>query len=318
MADSSVSVALATYNGEKYIREQLDSILDQTVPVKEIIISDDGSHDRTKEIVGHYLKTHDHMVLLDQEEHIGLNKNFQKAIEECSGSLIALSDQDNVWQKDRLEILLRHMDDKILLYSDSRMILSHGEHCQKLSETKKYIFTHGKTPKEFYFYNSAFGHNMIFRKELVKEILPFPERGTNYDGWIAFVACCVGEIGYVDQALAYYRLHEDNITHRPRSTSPDKRPKDPKWMRRRSYNHRLMEKLRVFAAVPQLDENERDFLGAFINELAALDNAYFRPRLSWMLLRHNQALLHHKKKFSGLGKSISQATGIKLYRLMGS
>lgn len=314
----SVSVALATYNGENYIGEQLDSILAQTVPVKEIVISDDGSQDGTLRIIRRYMEHHARVVLLEPAGHIGLNKNFQRAVQGCSGSLVAFSDQDNIWPKNRLETMLPHLRNNILVYSDSHMIFSNGEPYQRLSQTKKYRFTKGKSPKEFYYYNSVFGHNMMFRRELLKEILPFPESGVNYDGWIAFVASCLGEIEYVNQPLAYYRLHPENITHRPRGTSSSKRPKDPKWMRKRSYNHQLVERLKVFAAAPQLVENEKQFLKAFIEELEALDTAYFRPRLAWMILRHHRALLHHKKKFSCLGKSLSQATGIKLHRLMGN
>ncbi len=312
-----VSVAMATFNGEKYLREQLDSILNQSYPIYEVVISDDNSNDGTKEIIKAYIRMNGRIKLLEQTEHVGVNKNFQQTLVNCTGQLIAISDQDNVWRKDKLEIMTSNMKDNILLYSDSQVISSDGARYKNLSETKKYKFTCGESPKEFYFYNAVFGHNMIFKRELLDQIFPLPATSINYDGWISFVASCVGKIGYIHQPLTFYRLHADNITHQPPATVVSRKGKKPKWIRRQAYNHNLIKRLEAFSTYKGLDKTEHRFLNIFISELKGLDESYFRTKLGWMMLRHHSSMLHHKKRLSSLGKAFSQAIGIKFYKLLG-
>ena len=93
------SVAIATYNGEKYIREQLLSILNQTVPVDEIVVSDDGSNDNTLNIIKEF---HDSRIVIYEESHLGVKQNFGNAISKTTGDIIFLADQDDVWERDKL------------------------------------------------------------------------------------------------------------------------------------------------------------------------------------------------------------------------
>ncbi|MCK5601159.1 glycosyltransferase family 2 protein [Candidatus Pacearchaeota archaeon] len=316
MIKHSVSVALTTYNGEKYIAEQLESIIKQSYPVYEIIISDDASKDDTVNIVKQYKKNYPNIILLENTKNVGLNQNFERAIRKCSGQLIAICDQDNIWKEDRLEKIIKNFNNEILIFSDSTIILSNGEPYKKLSEIKKYKFTSGESPKEFYYYNAIFGHNIVFRRELLNEIFPFPKTGINYDGWIAFVASCVGKISYVDKPLVYFRSHDSNITHHIPSLEDRLQKKEPKWKQRQRYNHRLVKRLEVFSGFKKIDHSERRFLNQFIYEIKKLDNSYFNIKLLLIMLLNLQKLLHRKKMFSALAKAFSQAIGVKLYRLM--
>jgi glycosyltransferase involved in cell wall biosynthesis len=316
MKKHSVSVALAIYNGEKYIAEQLESIIKQSYPTYEIIISDDASKDDTIKIVKQYKKNHPNIKLLENKNNIGMNQNFEQVIRKCSGQLVAICDQDNIWKEDRLEKIIKNFNNEILIFSDSTIIFSNGEPYKKLSEIKKYKFTSGKSPKEFYYYNAIFGHNIVFRRELLNEIFPFPKTGINYDGWIAFVASCVGKIGYIDEPLVYFRWHDSNITHRIPSLEDRLQKKEPKWKQRQRYNHSLVKKLEVFSGFNKIDHSERRFLNQFIYEIKKLDNSYFNIKLLLIMLFNLQKLLHRKKMFSALAKAFSQAIGVKLYRLM--
>lgn len=106
------SVALCTYNGEKYLREQLDSILYQTLPVDEVVVCDDGSTDATLEILEEYSTLHPGRFLTHfNDKNLGVIKNFEKAIHQCSGDIIFLSDQDDVWQQNKVYNLVKYFTD---------------------------------------------------------------------------------------------------------------------------------------------------------------------------------------------------------------
>ena len=314
MKRNEISVALAAYNGAKFIAEQIESIAHQSVPVHEIIVCDDGSADGTVDIVGDLKRRFPNVRLVAGNRHVGLNKNFELAIRQCTGPIIALSDQDNVWETQKIEKMLDALQDHILVYSDSLIVDEAGRPMKRLTSSKKYRFTDGKSPKEFYFYNAIFGHNIVFRRELIEHILPFPEAGLNYDGWLAFVASCVGSIGYIDEPLVRYRMHPGNLTHPSHAAETPSIPKAPKWQRRQRYNQRLVEKLEVFAPFDGIQPAERRFLSEFISELRRLEYCHFNFRLLWMMLFNSAKLLHYKVAWNAIGKAFSQSIGIKRHR----
>ena len=97
-----VSVALCTYNGEKYIEQQLNSILNQNYPVEEIQIGDDGSSDKTIDIIDSFRKKFDRLYLTINERRLGPLKNFENTIKRCRGQYICLADQDDIWYPEKL------------------------------------------------------------------------------------------------------------------------------------------------------------------------------------------------------------------------
>ena len=100
------SVAMCTYNGEKYIKEQLESIIHQTLPPDEIIICDDGSNDHTISAIKETMRVwRGSWMLVQNEKNLGYKKNFQKAISLCQGDIIYLSDQDDVWDLHKMELM---------------------------------------------------------------------------------------------------------------------------------------------------------------------------------------------------------------------
>ena len=103
----TVSVVMATYNGEKYIREQLDSIINQTYPIHEIIIQDDCSTDGTVAIIEEYVTRHANIKLFVNEQNLGFNENFKTAVMRATGEYIAISDQDDVWFPEKIEFQVK-------------------------------------------------------------------------------------------------------------------------------------------------------------------------------------------------------------------
>lgn len=99
-----LSVAMCTYNGDKFIASQLSSILDQTIPIDDIVICDDGSNDKTLEIISRIQQENPNKInLFRNPVNLGSTKNFEKAIDLCSGDYIFLADQDDIWKKDKVQ-----------------------------------------------------------------------------------------------------------------------------------------------------------------------------------------------------------------------
>lgn len=117
-----ISIAMATYNGEKYLREQLDSILAQTVQDFELVVCDDCSTDSTVRILEEYVEKDARIKIFCNEQNLGFVKNFEKAISLCQGECIALSDQDDVWLPEHLQVLLENIGEKDLCGTDASQI----------------------------------------------------------------------------------------------------------------------------------------------------------------------------------------------------
>lgn len=121
-----ISIAIATYNGEKYLKEQLDSIYAQTYKNIEVVVTDDCSTDKTVEILDKYAKTHGLKYFVN-EKNLGFVKNFEKAMTLCKGKFVALADQDDIWEKNKIQILYGHIGDSLLIHSDASLIDAEGE-----------------------------------------------------------------------------------------------------------------------------------------------------------------------------------------------
>ena len=117
-----VSIAMATYNGEKYVAEQLESLVKQTHKNIEIVIVDDCSTDNTVSVVKEFQKKYGFITLIEKENNSGVTKTFEHAICNCKGEYIALSDQDDIWQPDKIEILLSELNHEDAIYSNSLLI----------------------------------------------------------------------------------------------------------------------------------------------------------------------------------------------------
>jgi glycosyltransferase involved in cell wall biosynthesis len=165
-----ISVCMATYNGEKYIKEQLDSILNQISQNDEIIISDDNSTDNTIEILKSYNDKRIKIYLNNKDK--GYTKNFENALEKVSGDVIFLCDQDDIWVNNKIEKTLVYFKDYDFIISDNKVVNkdlntiyeSHFNVCN----TKKGFFNNLLLPRYV-------GACMAFKKEVLEKSLPFPK-----------------------------------------------------------------------------------------------------------------------------------------------
>ena len=212
-----ISIAMATYNGAKYLREQIDSILSQTIQDFEIVACDDCSTDSTVAILEEYQHRDKRLTIYRNETNIGFKKNFEKAINLCKGEYIALSDQDDIWEPNHLELLLNAIGNQILACGNSIIVDEKGNNLGmtlKEQETLDYIPSDQlkKAISILIYRNPYQGASMLMKRELLKYILPFPEGGKFHDTWIALTACFCGGLVYVNDILLKYRRTNSNVT----------------------------------------------------------------------------------------------------------
>jgi len=213
-----ISIALCTYNGEKYLEEQLRSLLNQTRRPDEIVISDDGSKDSTLSMIERMqAETSIPLRIYKHEANLGVFKNFPFAISACSGDIIFTCDQDDYWMPQKLE---KHMaiheqyPETELVYSNADVVYNTLDHyLYPLWEPKTIQDSeHGQASQKSLVYKgrSIAGCCMSFKKDFFENILPIPD-GVYHDDWIATSASLAGHIIGIPESLIKYRQHGNNV-----------------------------------------------------------------------------------------------------------
>ena len=204
-----ISIILSSYNGEKYIKEQLNSIANQTYKNFEIIIVDDCSTDSTLEIIQDYVDKYENIFLYKGVKNLGYIKNFERGVKLAKGSYIAFSDQDDYWLPEKLEILINSIKSYDVVYCDSELVNSKLEPLNRNMSTGHNFIT-SKNPLNFVVKNCVSGHAMIFKRELLENNFDFPEL-IPHDWWITFLASCNNGVLFVNKPLVKYRIHDSNV-----------------------------------------------------------------------------------------------------------
>ena len=204
-----VSIILATYNGEQYLKEQLDSIIAQTYKNIEIIAIDDRSTDNTIKILKEYSVLHKNIKIFINEHNLGFIKNFDKGCSLCAGDFIALCDQDDYWSNDKIEKLVNNIEDYPMIHSDSYLCNSELEKSGKqLSDIVNYLTLTNCLQQSVFC--RLYGNTLFFTRNLYKQTHPFIDV-IPHDWWLAFNATLQGGIKYLPEPLVFYRQHESNL-----------------------------------------------------------------------------------------------------------
>ena len=215
-----ISVCMATYNGEKYIREQIDSILAQIGDNDELIISDDGSSDNTIAIIESY-KDDRIKVLYNFGKH-GFIGNFENALKHATGDYIFLSDQDDVWFENKVIILEKLLEKYDLINHDLTIVN------EQLDIIAPSLFSKQgcRTKILSNIINSSFyGSCMAFRRSLLDIALPLCNyKDIGHDQWIGFVALLTGRVLFLDKQLIKYRRSNSTVTQLGNFWTRSKRP----------------------------------------------------------------------------------------------
>lgn len=207
--DYNISVAMTTYNGEKYIKEQIDSIIKQLNKNDELVISDDGSKDNTIKIIKSY---NDKRIKLISGPKNGVKQNFANAIKNCNGKYIFLADQDDIWVEDKVAKVLQSFEKY-----NCNCVIHDNEVFD--SSTNKTIYNSffeyrnsGKGIIKNIWKNTYIGCCMAFKKDIVKYILPIPNDIEMHDQWIGIICEKYGETVFIKDKLIRYRRHDQNTS----------------------------------------------------------------------------------------------------------
>lgn len=215
-----VSVAIATYNGARYLGEQLDSIARQTLSPSEIIVCDDGSVDETLDIARRFSQAAPCPVrIMRNDSRLHFRANFMKAAQNCTGDLIAFCDQDDIWRADKLStVVAAFADDDVLLVHHNARIFSADEGVTGLvmdgARPSQVSPVLSRTP-----FDLPPGFTQIFRCSLLpltdlrEDTIDFwaPSAALAHDQWVYLLALSLGKIAYVAEQLTDYRQHGDNL-----------------------------------------------------------------------------------------------------------
>ena len=212
---------MATYNGAKYIREQIDSIITQLGEDDELVISDDGSTDDTLTIIESYcdprikLLHHKHPSWnsKNHKTNVYVTSNFENALSHSTGDVIFLSDQDDIWEENKVEKMVSAIKQTGgIVMSSTKVIKSDGTF-KKIAKPQKYSFLQGVRVAKY------LGSSMAISREFLNHALPFPKGIVSHDAWLGCLATYIGKLQVIDEPLLLYRRHGENVTSKNIRTS---------------------------------------------------------------------------------------------------
>jgi glycosyltransferase involved in cell wall biosynthesis len=281
-----VSVVLCTYNGERFIEEQVDSILRQSYSPLELIISDDSSSDNTVQLLKRY-ENDARVKIFYQPTNIGLTNNFGFAALQSKGSLIAFSDQDDVWLENKIEKLVAAIGNSNLVYTDSLLTDENGNSLHKKLSSLRNMYS-GDDSRCYILYSCVWGHGMMVTRKLLEQSLPIPQP-LHHDTWITFQGFIHGGIKYLDDALTLYRQHESSVS----TTIPQKHARRKKTDRYIAYQKQLQW-------IEYMQSSEREEYQSFYKELVRLyktkEKTFYAFSLVFFMFRFRKELFRLSKK----------------------
>ncbi len=217
-----IDILLSTYNGEKYIKEQLDSILNQTNNQWKLIIRDDGSSDNTLNIIDDYVKNYPDKFFLfkDNKGNLGSTLSFSQLIENSTSDYIMLCDQDDVWLDNKIEITLKEMFNlevsfgkiPLMVFTDLKVV---DQNLVLLSDSmiksQKLDISVINNPVKLAALNVVAGCTVMINRTAVRCVLPLTSKNIIHDQWMAVNISKYGKISYLPYSTILYRQHSNNV-----------------------------------------------------------------------------------------------------------
>lgn len=211
-----ISIALATYNGSKFLREQLDSILAQSMDHFEVVACDDCSTDETLQILEEYASKDSRFKVFSNKNNLGFKKNFEHILSLCNGEFIAFCDQDDIWEPNHLEILYNNIGNNDCIGANSLIIDGNGIPQGKTLLEYWPIHVMPKDAEQLFqhelYSNVIQGTASLIRSSLVKQALPIPDSIKYHDYWFALIAGLNGKCKYIKDVVLKYRRHSSNAS----------------------------------------------------------------------------------------------------------
>ena len=213
-----IDILLATYNGEKYLKEQIDSILNQTYSNFRLLISDDCSKDGTRKILEEYEKKDNRIKVFYQEKNLGYVKNFEFLLKNVENKIFALSDQDDVWNENKVENTYNKLKEtnSDLVFTDLEVVNQDlNMICPSFND---YMLLSRKINKCInsyeleYLYNCITGCTLMAKDSFLDKVLPIPmdSKYVIHDSWLGLIYAIYGKITYLNEKTIKYRQHGNN------------------------------------------------------------------------------------------------------------
>jgi glycosyltransferase involved in cell wall biosynthesis len=281
-----VSIALCTYNGAEFIREQLDSIINQTYPNLEIIVCDDASSDNTAGQITEYMKKEPRIKLFINEINLGYNKNFEKAFAFCSGDYIAISDQDDIWEANKIELMMKNWPAGSLFVYSLSGNFTDSELAGRMA-APEIRYTDIDDIYKLVFNSPVHGHASMFKKELLNFCTPFPEN-IFYDWWMSMHAASFGIIGCIPHTLTWHRVHEKNSS-RTLMAIENKEEKD------RQLRNQMVHFIETFCRFTNASTEKKKSLLEYSGILKTMNGRSFNFSMFYYVLKKRRQIFHYKK-----------------------
>jgi glycosyltransferase involved in cell wall biosynthesis len=280
-----ISVVLCTYNGAKYIEAQLASILAQTYAVAEIIVVDDVSSDDTMAVVERAAARDSRISLSQNTFNIGFTSNFESALQMAKHDYIAISDQDDIWQEQKIEKMMAAIaPESAAIYCDSVRFTKEIPVNPTKNKSSRHVA--GTNVRKLAMYNTVSGHALIIRKNLLEKALPIPS-AVYYDWWLALQAVTSGGLQYLDEILVYQRAHDNNVTITKNTSSKELR---------NSYRTMLRTHLQAFVQIDSLSEKDKTFFIDFAKHWSKMLKNGTSSGLFLFMLKNRKDLFYYKKR----------------------
>jgi glycosyltransferase involved in cell wall biosynthesis len=281
-----ISIVMATYNGEKFLREQVDSLLAQSYATLEFVFVDDASSDSSLAILQEYSSKDVRIRLVANPVNQGLLATFELGIRAAKGEMIALSDQDDVWMPEKISLLAGAIGGNSLIYADSALTNSEGLVTGKFSY-RNHLCDY-PSALHFVFGTKAMGHAMLLKREIIDIALPFPDY-VGHDYILGFAAAALNGVVYFPATLVNYRQHSSN------TMGADLSKGKKNFNTRKVRNTRIVKRLELIA--------ERCPAGRDREILRGLAQDFEASNLSARLSRFLTVAKHHRAMLAYKGKS---------------
>lgn len=283
-----LQILLSTYNGEKWLGELLTSIFNQTYTNWHLLIRDDGSTDRTKEIIQDWKKSYPDKITLFAEDNRGVIQSFNTLLAYSSAPYLALCDQDDVWKENKLEKLMEkaHLNGPLLIHHDLEVVDQNLKTTHRSFWRYQRINPKAKQLNRLLVQYGVTGCATMINKPLRNLAIPIPEGATMHDHWISLVAAAFGEIIAIDEPLILYRQHGQNQVGAAPYFS----------LKRLKRYQQSMEQIfwqaHLFLERYQLPQEQQNILNQFLQ----------LPKLSW--LKRLQTIIHNSFYKSGILRNL--------------
>lgn len=269
-----VGVLMSTYNGEKYIREQLDSIFEQEDVDVKLYVRDDGSTDRTKDILREYVETYD-LVDLSDGERVGPGESFMRLLFKANAGkelqYFAFADQDDIWLKNKLSVAIKAIgqceDRDAILYSSNQFLYINGINKGKRHAERQSVDLINHMTK-----NTIAGCTFVLNRDMAALITDAEKpdyRVIKYrlhDAWIMLIAIACGHVIYDEDAYMLYRIHEDNVVGIKDEPLEKKLSKLARFVGKRDdANIRMITAQEMIRLYPYMNENDKNIVKLFAN-----------------------------------------------------